>query len=242
MFIENKKQEGIENPMSGLIVKDEIKFLPELDLGFSILGLVMFFFAIVTGTPVKNVEYIISSFFIFDFIFRYIKATDKVKYLRTSWVNLALCLPFYPVTWMVVALTLRMLKSILEYTLIKIQSAFTSMLVIGASLVSFSTISILQFETLEICNIKSMWDAIWWSICTITTVGYGDKFPMTDGGKIVAIILMICGIGLFGTLIGYISTFFTDKEKKNNQTIDTIEELSAQIKELHNEIKKQNKS
>ena len=61
-------------------------------------------------------------------------------------------------------------------------------------------------------------------------------------GKAVAIVLMVCGIGLFGTLIGYFSSFFTDKEKKNNKTVDTIEELSAQITELRNELKNQKQS
>lgn len=237
MLIDNKNTQGTGNPMHMLVSEDKVKYLPELDLIFSIFGLVMFFFATITGTNVTNIEYIVSFFFICDFVYRFFLVKKKLKYLRTNWINLVLCLPFYPITWMVVTLTLRMLKGILEYTLIKIDSAFISMMILGASLVTFSTISILQFETLETCNIKSVWDAVWWSICTITTVGYGDKFPMTDGGKIVAIILMVCGIGLFGTLIGYFSSFFTDKEKKNNKSVDTIEELSLQITELKNELK-----
>lgn len=240
MFIDNNNQQGTENPMQNLVKEDktDIKFLPELDLIFSIVGLILFCIATVSDFNIKNLEYIISSFFIGDFILRLIKSKDKKVYLSKHWFNLALCLPFYSTSWMVVTLTLRMLKGILEYTLIKVHNAFNSLLILGASLVMFSTISVLQFENVEASNIKTFWDAAWWSICTITTVGYGDKFPVTEGGKIVAIILMICGIGLFGTLIGYFSSFFTDKEKKNNKTVDTIEELSAQITELRNELKK----
>jgi voltage-gated potassium channel len=119
-----------------------------------------------------------------------------------------------------------------EFVLEKVNAAFISMICFGALLITFATISVMQFEVLPECNIKNGYDAIWWAICTITTVGYGDKFPITDGGRIVSILLMISGIGLFGALVGYVSNIFTDKEKNNNKTIDTIEELSKQIEEL----------
>lgn len=237
MFI-RRDSEGTENPMKDLVIKDKIKYLPEMDLAFAILGIVVFLIFTGTGHDIGHAGYIVQGFFLADFVIRLFKADNKLSYLKSAWVNLALVLPLYPATWTVVALTLRMLKSILEYTLSHINSAFTSMLTIGAALVSFSVISILQFETGPNSNIKSMWDAAWWSICTITTVGYGDKYPTTDGGKVVAIVLMVAGIGLFGTLIGYISTFFTDKEKRDNDKIDTIEELSKQISDLREELKK----
>lgn len=240
MFVETKKEEGLENPIHGLVNKEHGKYHIVLVI-FSIFILSALFISTLIGTSsFTKVQYGIAYLFLGDFIYRFITATDKLNYLKTGWIDLMLCLPFYSPTWMVVATTLRSLKAILEFVLIKINNAFTSMLILGAALVTFSTISILQFETVENSSIKTAWDAVWWSICTITTVGYGDKFPVTDGGKIVAIILMVCGIGLFGTLIGYFSSFFTDKEKKNNNTVDTIEELSQQITELRNELKKQN--
>lgn len=241
MFTETNKQQGTKNPIHGLVNKEKSKYQLFL-VAFSVFILVALFISTLAGTSdFKTVQYVISYLFFGDFVYRFHVAEDKLKYIKTSWIDLVLCIPVYPATWMVVTTTLRSLKAILEFVLIKIDSAFMSMLILGASLVTFSTISILQFETLDICNIKSAWDAVWWSICTITTVGYGDKFPMTDGGKVIAVILMVCGIGLFGTLIGYFSTFFTDKEKKNNHNVDTIEELSQQlskeIAELKEEIK-----
>jgi len=237
MFVETNKQQGIDNPIQGFAKSEKMRYQPLLLL-FSLFVLITLFIETITGsTSFTAIQYVISYLFIGDFIYRLYVAKDKAKFLKASWIDLALCLPFYPPTWIFVTITLRSIKIILEYVLVEIKSAFKSMLVIGASLVTFSTISILQFETLPACNIKSVADAMWWSICTITTVGYGDKFPITDGGKIVAIILMISGIGLFGTLIGYISTFFTDKEKKDNDRIDTIEELSQQINELRKDLK-----
>lgn len=138
--------------------------------------------------------------------------------------------------WTIVFAMLLVLYKLTKIILDGITNAFLAMFSLGVSLVLFSATCVVQFETVKESNIHGPWDAIWWSICTITTVGYGDKFPVTDGGRIIALILMISGIGLFGTLIGYISSYFTDKEKKNNTSIDTIEELSNQIHELTKKI------
>lgn len=164
-----------------------------------------------------------------------------LKDIKNNWLELVvfICFLFSP-PWFVVGLVLLCIKHIISHYIIDNNSAFESMMILGLCLLSFATISIRQFEILPECNIKNGFDAIWWSICTITTVGYGDKFPITDGGKVIALMFMISGIGLFGTLIGYVSTFFTDREKNNNDKIDTIEELSSQLAELKELIKKQN--
>ena len=65
----------------------------------------------------------------------------------------------------------------------------------------FSSIAILQVETDPNSNIKTAEDAIWWSYVTITTVGYGDKYPVTTEGRIIAVILMTVGVGLFRHLL-----------------------------------------
>ncbi len=240
MFVETHKQEGTENPVRNLIGNHKSKYQIIL-VAFSVFILGALFISTLIGSSTfTTIQYVISYLFLADFGYRLITAEDKINFMKTSWIDLVLCLPFYPATWMVVATTLRSLRTILEFVLTKIDHAFTSMFILGASIVMFSTISILQFETLDNCGIKTAWDAIWWSVCTITTVGYGDKFPITDGGKVIAIILMVCGIGLFSTIVGYFASYFTDKEKKNNKTVDTIEELSAQINELRNELKTKN--
>jgi voltage-gated potassium channel len=97
------------------------------------------------------------------------------------------------------------------------QSAFTSVILLAVLLVIFSSISILQFETEPTSNIKTAEDAIWWSYVTITTVGYGDKFPVTTEGRIIGILLMTAGVGLFGTFTGYVSSWFLG-DKKTEET------------------------
>jgi voltage-gated potassium channel len=64
-------------------------------------------------------------------------------------------------------------------------------------------------------------DALWWSFVTTTTVGYGDISPKTALGKLIAVMLMIVGIGFLGMLTGTISTYFINKVKKPKTDVKT---------------------
>jgi voltage-gated potassium channel len=52
-------------------------------------------------------------------------------------------------------------------------------------------------------NIHTTSDALWWSLVTVTTIGYGDKFPVTNEGRLLAAVLIIFGLGLISSLTGY---------------------------------------
>ena len=98
----------------------------------------------------------------------------------------------------------------------KIQGTLTSVFVIAILLLIFSSIAILQVEHDPHSNIKTAGDALWWSYVTITTVGYGDRYPVTSEGRILAAVLMTAGVGLFGTFTAYISSLFVANQKKVN--------------------------
>ena len=57
-------------------------------------------------------------------------------------------------------------------------------------------------------NIRTASDAIWWAYVTITTVGYGDRFPVTDEGRILGMLLLTSGVALFSVLTGFVANFF----------------------------------
>jgi len=97
------------------------------------------------------------------------------------------------------------------------QGAFTSVGIIAILFVFFSAIAILQVEDDPNSNIKTAEDAIWWAYVTVTTVGYGDKYPVTTEGRVIAGILMTAGVGLFGTFTGFIASWFVEGKKESDE-------------------------
>ncbi len=71
-----------------------------------------------------------------------------------------------------------------------------------------ASIVVLAFESGSAdANISTGGDALWWSIVTLTTVGYGDAFPVTAGGRITAIFVMFMGVGIIGALASILASF-----------------------------------
>jgi len=113
------------------------------------------------------------------------------------------------------------------------QSAFLAAAMISLLLIVFSSIAVLQFEATN-GNIKTAEDALWWAIVTVTTVGYGDHYPVTREGRVVGAVLMIGGVCLLGTLTGLVASWFVKAEHKPDTT--TIE-LRNEIALLRAEIR-----
>lgn len=83
-------------------------------------------------------------------------------------------------------------------------------------------------------NIESLPDAIWWAVTTVTTVGYGDRFPTTAAGRGVGVTLMIVGIALFGFLAGSLASYFLESrgEEQSDTQDRTLEEISARLERI----------
>ena len=83
------------------------------------------------------------------------------------------------------------------------------------------------------------WRGLWWAVVTVTTVGYGDTFPTTIGGRIVGGVLMVVGIGFLGTATAAIASHFvnTDATKQHRETNDRHREILARQTEILHELK-----
>lgn len=76
-------------------------------------------------------------------------------------------------------------------------------------------------------SIDSFGDALWWAVTTVTTVGYGDMFPVTPAGRGIAAFLMVAGIALFGVLTANVAAFFVERDREAE--VDPVTEQLAEI-------------
>lgn len=160
--------------------------------------------------------------FFLDFIDNFISAPKKLEYMKYGWIDLLSAIPNIEILRVArllrIVKILRVIKSIkmiYENVILKQSNIIISSLLLALLSIFISASLILQFETLPESNIKNAEDALWWSYTTITTVGYGDKFPITSEGRIVAVMLMTIGVGLFGTITASFASLLTERNKQS---------------------------
>lgn len=147
-----------------------------------------------------------------EYLVRLVITPDRRGYLRRRWVEPATVVvpPFQG--WHFVGIekmcllfhegALRVATILKHHGLFRVLIAAAGTLFIGAWLV------LLFEEKAKGSNIHNYPDALWWALVTVTTVGYGDRFPVTGGGRTVAVILMLVGIGLIGVLTATVASVF----------------------------------
>ena len=81
---------------------------------------------------------------------------------------------------------------------------------------------------------KSAGDAVWWSVCSLTTVGYGDVYPISFEGRVLAMIVLLCGVGLFGTVSGMMASFFVGDQGKEEEEAE--QEILQQLAVLNERV------
>ena len=90
-------------------------------------------------------------------------------------------------------------------------------------------------------NISTFGDALWWAVTTVTTVGYGDHYPVTTTGRLVAVGLMLAGIALLGIVTASLATWLLDgvravEEEAQAETRDDIGALAQEVAALRREL------
>jgi len=95
------------------------------------------------------------------------------------------------------------------------------------AVVAISSLGMYLAESAVNPNVKSIFDALWWAIVTITTVGYGDVSPITAEGRLAAGVLMVLGIVLFSTLTAAITSALTSSTEVQKSVSDRLDELEA---------------
>lgn len=198
-----------------------------------------------TDLLIDRIDFAICLIFIYEFFHRLYKAPSKLGFLKWNWIDLVASVPMFDfLRWGRVVRIIRILRILRAFRSTKrlvdylfrnrAKGTFATVALISLVLTLFSSIAILNFETEPESNIKTPADALWWSFVTITTVGYGDKFPITHEGRIIAAVLMTAGVGLFGTFTGFVASFFMEAEQEQEEA--EIKALAREVRLLREKI------
>jgi voltage-gated potassium channel len=186
---------------------------------------------------IQAVDTAVCMVFLTDFFVRFYRADSKWAFMKWGWIDLLASIPNLDVLrWgrlVRVLRVIRLLRGVRSVQRVlamvfqdKLKGGAVSLGLMAFLLIVFSSVSILVCEREEVSNIKSAEDAVWWSIATMTTVGYGDKYPVTTEGRVVGIALMLCGVGMVAGLSGLVaSVFLGGQGQKSHDTTEILARL-----------------
>jgi voltage-gated potassium channel len=159
--------------------------------------------------------------FLIDFGVRFSRAADRRAFVRRNWIDLVSSIPVVDAlrAGRVVRL-LRLVRMVRTGFVRRLLVERYGLYVSGDFLngVGFAALSVwlatatafYAFERGQNSGIEGFGDALWWSMTTLSTVGYGDLYPVSLGGRIVAVVTMVLGVGVIGTLAATVATAFID--------------------------------
>jgi voltage-gated potassium channel len=177
-----------------------------------------------------------------DYAIRLAIAEQRLRFVRRNLIDLAA----------VTMPALRPLRLVAALLLIQQQGGeklrghvATYVTVSTVLVVSISSLAVLDAERgAEGSTINTWQDALWWALVTVTTVGYGDYFPVTGEGRLFALGLMLCGIALLGIVTASLSSWLLEKVADSTEQaqaatardigalVETIEQLRDEVRQL----------
>jgi voltage-gated potassium channel len=174
-----------------------------------------------TDTMLVGVLFILWAVVVVEYMVRLILTPDTKRYVATRKVEpVVVAVPAFQYTRLfglekvgliLTEVFLRIRAILLHRGLFRVLIVAAVLLFLGAWLV------LLSEENAKGSNIHNYGDALWWGIVTVTTVGYGDRYPVTALGRAVAVVLMLVGIGLIGVLTATVASFFVAEHSDDHQ-------------------------
>jgi voltage-gated potassium channel len=179
-------------------------------------------------------DVLVALIFLADFFVRLVRVSKKWQYLRTwGWLDVLSGIPFPIFNLARVARFVRVVFIMRRMRRMRrqdVQSSITrhpaQSTLIGTGFLTFLVVVIgsavvLHFEEFAPhATIVTGGDALWWAVVTLATVGYGDTYPITEGGRITATVLMAVGVVLIGVLSSFLaSTFIASRQRDDREAI-----------------------
>lgn len=224
-------------------------------LTLSILSLVNLVLAQVVLSPdarevIQTVDRGLSVFFLADFVYQFLSASQKWRYFLggPGWLDLLGSLPIPALRLARIPRIVREIRLLRRagggqfwVTVVRnrAESALLTVVFLVVILLEVASWLVLVVERGNPqANIHTASDALWWTYSTVTTVGYGDRFPVSDAGRLVGAVTLTLGVGLFGTLSGYLAnTFLRPRSERTRQAGQ--EEVDSAIRGELAEIRRQ---
>ena len=160
-------------------------------------------------------DYVFCGIFVLDYVHQIVVSENRIKYIFTWGIfdlasSIPIVGPFRVLRFakmfrvLYVIRSIRVLGAMLRRDLVA--SAVTGVLLFSTVIVVSCCIGVLHLEMgAPDANIHTAEDVAWWAVVTISTVGYGELFPVTPGGRILSVFIMVVGIGSFATLVGAVA-------------------------------------
>lgn len=189
-------------------------------------------------TWVDTADWSLWAAFALEYLVLLITAPNRWRYARTHVLDLAVVvLPMLrPLRLVRSARLLRLLRltrlvALLAGSVQKSRTAFFSRAVafavsIGLLVVLGSSVLVLDLERSHHgANIRTFGDALWWAVTTATTVGYGDRYPVTGAGRAVAAALMLVGLGIVGVVTAAIAAWLVTLTQEPVDDVDERQDV-----------------
>ncbi|MBA4137035.1 MAG: ion transporter [Opitutus sp.] len=191
----------------------------------------------------NRLDWAVCAVFLLDFVVHLWRAPDRLGYLRWGWIDLISSIPV--IEWLRwgrifrVVRILRALRSFHEvaehFALAPAKGTFGIVSILTVLVAIFSALAMLNVERgVPGANIHSADDALWWAFVTLTTIGYGDHYPVTGAGRMIAVILVICGLSIFGTFTALVASFFVGRFQKRTDV--ELSDVLHEVRELRREV------
>ena len=166
--------------------------------------------------------------------------------LRAHWLDVTLVVVTVPAYG-------RLLSSLRLIRLVRLMRLFRAAVVLSRALqaerrlttknvfrfVAISTVFLVFIAgaaeaTVDQGDFNTFWDGIWWAVVTVTTVGYGDLYPHTVAGRLIAMALMLVGIGFISVLTASVASVFvkTDRRDETSEIAETLRRIESDLAEL----------
>ncbi len=188
------------------------------------------------------IEIALTLIFVIDFLYRLKTAPSRTGYFvhQRGFLDLLSCLPGLRIFRLFRILRavriVRRLGGPRVFRELRQELASGALyLVVFVGILTLEVVGLLELhfeEDAPGANITTAGDALWWGYVTATTVGYGDQFPVTTGGRLSGLLMLTIGVALFATFSGFLANLFLAPRKaKPSKTTPELSELRTLLEE-----------